>query len=65
MFRFFKRQWGYPECEHLNIALRRLLEAPFVDEYVVEEICFAIAKAGGYFRDDVKQMLIEENLWNF
>ena len=33
---------GYPACDHLNNALRRLLQAPVIDEYAITEICWAI-----------------------
>lgn len=65
---FFKKNqpkgMGYPVCDHLNNALRRLLEAPFVDEYAVSEICWAIRKSGGYFKADVKQMLSDSGVWD-
>lgn len=64
MFRLF-RKMGYPECDHLNIALRFILESPFPDERVIEEICYAITKTGGYWYDDVKEMLIEGGYWKF
>ena len=66
LFGFFKkRNWGYPECDHLNIALRFLLEGPFPDERAIEEICFAITKTNGYFYDDVKEMLVDGGFWKF
>lgn len=49
MIVFFKKKqnkMGYPVCDHLNNALRRLLQAPFVDEYAISEICWAIKKNG-------------------
>ena len=66
---FFKKKqqnkMGYPVCDHLNNALRILLQAPFVDEYAISEICWAIKKTGGYFKADVKQMLSDEGIWDF
>ena len=47
------KKWAYPECDHLNIALRFLLQKP-------EEIYFALRKTNGYFYDDVKEKLKEE-----
>ena len=45
----------YPSCDLLNNALRFLREGN-TDE-AVEEIIFAIEKAGGYFHDDNIQMV--------
>lgn len=47
----------YPSCDHLNNALRFLREGE-IDE-AVEEIIFAIEKAGGYFHEDNVQMVEE------
>lgn len=60
-----QNKMGYPVCDHLNNALRILLQAPFVDEYAISEICWAIKKTGGYFKADVKQMLSDEGIWDF
>lgn len=65
---FFKKKQkktGYPACDHLNNALRMMLEAPFIDEYAISEICYAIKKSGGYFKQDVKQMLSDTGIWDF
>ena len=43
----------YPSIDHLNIALRDLLENPQSNRSAIEEICYAITKSGGYFYDDV------------
>lgn len=59
-----QNKMGYPVCDHLNNALRRLLEAQFVDEYAVSEICWAIRKSGGYFKADVKQILSDSGVWD-
>ena len=53
-FRQFKKR-GYPECDHLNLALRFLLKKPEENKLAIEEIYFAIGKANGYFYDDVKE----------
>ena len=42
-----------------------MLEAPFIDEYAISEICYAIKKSGGYFKQDVKQMLSDTGIWDF
>ena len=58
---FFKKNqpkgMGYPVCDYLNNALRRLLDEPFKNDYVISEICYAIEKSGGYFKDDVKELI--------
>lgn len=45
----------YPSCDLLNNALRFLREGN-TDE-AIEEIVFAIEKAGGYFHEDNIQMV--------
>ena len=59
---FFQKlkKWGYPECEHLNIALRYLLKNPEQNKLAIEEIYFALMKTNGYFYEDVSSALYEE-----
>ena len=45
----------YPSCDLLNNALRFLREEK--TDVAVEEIIFAIEKAGGYFHEDNVQMV--------
>ena len=47
----------YPSCDLLNNALRFLREGK--TDVAVEEIIFAIEKAGGYFHKDNVQMVEE------
>lgn len=54
------KKWAYPECDHLNIALRFLLKKPEENKLAIEEIYFAIVKTNGYFYDDVKKRLYKE-----
>lgn len=54
-----KRIFAYPECDHLNIALRSLLKDPERNKSAIEEIYFALKKTNGYFYDDVKEALYE------
>lgn len=54
------KKWAYPECDHLNIALRFLLKKPEENKLAIEEIYFAIVKMNGYFYDDVKKALYKE-----
>lgn len=56
---------GYPACDHLNNALRRLLQAPVIDEYAITEICWAIKKSGNYFKSDVNKMLYDNGFLDF
>lgn len=65
--RYFNKfkQWAYPECDHLNIALRFLLRKPEENKVAIEEIYFALRKVNGYFYDDVKEALIENFLYSF
>lgn len=62
MKNIFKKymQWAYPECEHLNIALRFLLKNPEQNKFAIEEIYFALMKTNGYFYEDVSRALYEE-----
>lgn len=53
-----QNKMGYPVCDHLNNALRSLLQAPFVDEYAISEICWVIKKSGGYFKADVSRCFL-------
>lgn len=54
------KKWAYPECDHLNIALRFLLKKPEENKLAIEEIYFALRKTNGYFYDDVKEALYKE-----
>ncbi len=56
----FKRLFGYPECDHLNIALRSLLKDPERNKLAIKEIYFALKSTKGYFYDDVKKDLYEK-----
>ena len=53
------KKWSYPECDHLNLALRYLLKNPEQNKYAIEEIYFALTKTNGYFYNDVAQLLYE------
>ena len=64
MFRKRKPFAEYPACDHLNIALRALLDNADENRFAIEEIVFAITKANGYFYDNVKDLLRKNNvLW--
>ena len=52
-----KRLGKYPSCDHLNVALRKLLEYPSKNEKAISEILYAIDKADGYLLDDVRERL--------
>lgn len=49
--------YGGMALDHLNIALGHLLKKPEENRFAIEEICYAIAKAGGYFYDSVAEEL--------
>lgn len=59
------KKWAYPECDHLNIALRFLLKKPEENKAAIEEIYFTIVKTNGYFYDDVKEALKENFKYQF
>ena len=59
------KKWAYPECDHLNVALRFLLKKPTENKLAIEEIYFAISKTNGYFYDDVKEALKENFKYAF
>ena len=64
MFRKRKRFGEYPSCDHLNIALRKLLDRADENRVAIEEIVYAITKANGYIYDDVKDALTKNHvLW--
>lgn len=54
------KKWAYPECEHLNNALRYLLKDAEKNKAAICEIYFAIVKTKGYFHEDVKKELYDE-----
>ena len=53
-------KWAYPECDHLNIALRFLLKNPGQNKVAIREIYFALMKTHGYFYEDVSKALYDE-----
>jgi len=61
MKKFFERfkKWAYPECDHLNIALRFLLKEPEQNKFAIQEIYFALMKTHGYFYEDISRALYE------
>lgn len=48
----------YPPCDHLNIALNFLLSNPDENRLAIEEICYAIIKAVGYYYPHVANFLV-------
>ena len=55
----------YPACDHLNCALGYLLEDAECNERAIEEICYAIIKAGGYYYKHIAEMLERNGFCNF
>jgi hypothetical protein len=60
MFRKRKPYGEYPACDHLNIALRKLLGSAEENRIAIEEIIYAITKSNGYLYDDVGDALVEK-----
>ena len=54
----------YPSCDHLNCALDAIFN-DYDDKAVIEEICWAIVKADGYFYDHIKEKLIKHGYDKF
>lgn len=55
----------YPACDHLNVALDYLLKNAEENRRAIEEICYAIVKAGGYFYAHVANALVFYGLGQF
>ena len=71
MFKWLKCKYDesklaiYPSCDHLNVALSYLLEDPEENRRAIEEICYAITKAGGYFYKHIANTLVFYGLGYF
>ena len=48
----------YPSCDHLNCALAYMLKDPEENKRAIEEVCFAIVKARGYYYAHVANDLV-------
>lgn len=55
----------YPQCDHLNLAIEYLLEKPEENRLAIEEICYAILKANGYFFKHIADKLEQNDFENF
>ena len=60
MFKKRKMLGEYPACDHLNIALMKLLENADDNKVAIQEILYAITKSKGYLYDQVEDALIEK-----
>ena len=60
MFKKRKRLGEYPACDHLNIALMKLLKNADENRVAIEEILYAITKSNGYLYDQVKDALLKK-----
>lgn len=60
MFKKRKMLGEYPACDHLNIALTKLLKNAGENRVAIEEILYAITKSNGYLYDQVKDALLEK-----
>ena len=55
----------YPQCDHLNRAIGYLLEKPEENRLAIEEICYAILKADGYFFKHIVDKLEQNDFGDF
>lgn len=55
----------YPQCDHLNLAIGYLLEKPEENRLAIEEICWAILKADGYFFKHIADKLEQNGFGDF
>lgn len=54
------KRFGYPECDHLNTALKFLFRKSKENASAIEEIYYTIIKINGYFYRDVAERLETE-----
>lgn len=59
------KKFGYPECDHLNNALRFLLKNPSENRVAIEEIYFTMRITNSYFDSDVEKKLYEHFKYYF
>lgn len=57
-----RRLGQYPCADHLNLALNYLLKEKNLNVGAVEEICYALEKAGAYYYEYVLDLLIERGI---
>ena len=57
-----RRLGQYPCADHLNLALNYLLKEKNLNVGAVEEICYALEKAGTYYYEHVLDLLIERGI---
>ena len=58
MFNKYRNKYGeYPCNDHLNNALRLLLEDEKPNANAIAEICYCVRKANGHYADDVARKL--------
>jgi hypothetical protein len=60
MFRKRNPYGEYPACDHLNCALRKLLDSADENRVAIEEILYAITKSNGYLYDDIRDALLKK-----
>ena len=60
MFKKRKMLGKYPACDHLNIALLKLLDSADENRGAIEEILYAIAKSNGYLYANVNDALLKK-----
>lgn len=57
-----RRLGEYPCADHLNLALSYLLKEDNLNVGAIEEICYALEKAGAYYYENVLDLLIERGI---
>lgn len=57
-----RRLGKYPCADHLNLALNYLLKEENLNVGAIEEICYALEKAGAYYYEYVLDLLIQKGI---
>ena len=57
-----RRLGKYPCADHLNLALYYLLKEENLNVGAIEEICYALEKAGAYYYENVLDLLVQKGI---
>ena len=57
-----RRLGEYPCADHLNLALNYLLKEENLNVGAIEEICYALEKAGAYYYENVLDLLVQKGI---
>ena len=52
----------YPCADHLNLALNYLLKEENMNVGAIEEVCYALEKAGAYYYENTLDLLIQKGI---